>query len=289
VPGAIAHDANVWVDSLYFAQLPDLQGRAPQHALQLVVHYLPSQVERSRTVEWHELSAVERAAFEHAAGFLVTSRFMAQQLARFPLGERRVLCVEPGVDLPVHASGAPSGGALRASMLCNVTEGKGVLALLDALAVQVRDGDRFRLSVAGSLDIEPAYAQTCARAIAAQSRLHARIVLCGSLRHPEAMALLQHSDVLISASRMEAYGMALAEARAAGVPIVARNAGNASALVAQDSGGALVANEREVAAELLALARDPARLAARRALASAARLTRSWHDAAADFCVQLSA
>src|SRR5262245_20687091 len=62
---AIAHDAYVWVDSLYLAQLPEL-ALAARRALRLVLHYLPSQVAHAREVEWHELSAVERGALEHA-------------------------------------------------------------------------------------------------------------------------------------------------------------------------------------------------------------------------------
>lgn len=288
VPGAIEGDAQeqVWVDSLYFAELPALQVRAPR----LVLHYLPAQVTLARSVEWHELSAVERAALERAAGFLVTSRFMAQQLARFPLSGRQVLCVEPGVELPpANTTERAADGTLRALMLCNLHEGKGVLPLLEALAALVRDNDRFQLTVAGSLDAEPAYARTCVELIEAQPWLRTRVAFCGALRHHEALVLLQRSDVLVSASRMEAYGMALAEARATGVPIIARSAGNASALVGKENGGALVDDERAVAAELLMLAREPARLAAARALATAARLSRSWHDAAADFCAQLSA
>jgi glycosyltransferase involved in cell wall biosynthesis len=282
VPGALAHAEQVWVDSLYLAELPVLEARAPR----LVLHYLPSQVAHARMLEWDELCAVERAALERAAGFLVPSRFMAQQLARLPLHDRSVLCVEPGVELPEAAAAGRTDRELNALMLCNVTEGKGVLEFLQALGALARDADRFRLAIAGSLAAEPAYAQACARSIDAQPCLRARVVLCGALRHRDALVRLQQSDVLVSASRMEAYGMALAEARAAGVPIIARAAGHASALVTAERGGALVASAREVAAELLALTRDPARLRAARARATAARLVRSWHDAAAEFCAQ---
>jgi glycosyltransferase involved in cell wall biosynthesis len=164
-----------------------------------------------------------------------------------------------------------------------------VLEFLQALGALAQDGDRYRLAIAGSLAAEPAYARACAGLIDADPVLRTRVVLHGALRHRDALVRLQHSDVLVSASRMEAYGMALAEARAAAVPIVARAAGNASMLVVPESGGTLVASAREVAAELLALARDRARLHAARTRAAAARLTRPWHDAAADFCAQLSA
>jgi glycosyltransferase involved in cell wall biosynthesis len=81
---------------------------------------------------------------------------------------------------------------------------------------------------------------------------------------------------------MEAYGMALAEARAAGVPIIALAAGNAPAHVEPAAGGALCISREEIAAELLRLARDSALLAERDRLARAAIRTRSWDDAAAE-------
>jgi glycosyltransferase involved in cell wall biosynthesis len=287
-PDAIGNDECVWVDSLYFAELPALQACAPQRGLRLVLHYLPSQVAHARMVEWHELSDVERRALERAAGFLVTSPFMAQQLACFELAARSVSCVEPGVELPVERA-SRAGHGIRALMLCNVVEGKGVLPFLGALADQVQAGDRFELVIAGGLDAQAQYARSSAELIRAHPDLRARVQLRGALPHHEALRLLQSSDVLLSASRMEAYGMALAEARTAGIPIIARAGGHAGALVRPQSGGVLVTDECAVATELLAHARDPSRLFGLQRTAYATRLTRTWQDAASDFCAQLNA
>jgi glycosyltransferase involved in cell wall biosynthesis len=281
---------HVWVDSLYLDALPGLCARLGLRRSFLVLHYLPALVAHGRPVEWAELSDSERAALSAADGFLVTGAFMREQVARFELG-RPVLCVEPGVERAVARARERTtgvGDSIAAIMVCNVVEGKGVLPLLAALAHAARASDQFTLEIVGALDVEPEYAAACRRAIDSAESLRERVALNGTLPHAEALARLGRSDVLVSASRMEAFGMALGEARAAGIPIVARRGGNVSALVSEDAGGALSVDEAGVAAGLLELARDRARLEARKraALAAAPSHARSWRDAALDLVAQ---
>jgi glycosyltransferase involved in cell wall biosynthesis len=166
-------------------------------------------------------------------------------------------------------------------MLCNLVEGKGVLPWLEHLAPRIRDGDRFVVRIAGGGD--PRYIERCRALIASEPGLRACVELLGPLPHMEALNVLQAADLLLSASRMESYGMALAEARALGVPVLARAGGNTAAHVEPAAGGALVGDERALAGAFLALVRDRDALAARTRAAAAAVRARSWHDAAAEF------
>jgi len=267
------------VDSLYLDHLPALKASAPRVPTWLLLHYLPAQVRRARAVAMHELSASERAALANADAVVATSEFMASQLAALGLPAGRVLCVEPGVT-PIAR--APAGdGVLRALVLGSVTGAKGQLELLTVLAPALRADDALQLDLVGSLDAEPDHAAACSALIANEPALRVRVALHGSLAHGAALAYLSHSSVLLSASRMESYGMALSEARAAGVPIIARTGGNAAAHVHAEAGGALCTDARAVARELLSLTRDRPLLAQRDALALAARRARSWSDAAA--------
>jgi len=100
---------------------------------------------------------------------------------------------------------------------------------------------------------------------------------------------LAEAELLLSASVMESYGMALAEARVAGVPILARAGGNAASHVDASAGGELVASTPELVRACLELARTPARL--RERIASArlhAPAARSWSEAAREFGGQLA-
>src|SRR5690606_33710116 len=92
---------------------------------------------------------------------------------------------------------------------------------------------------------------------------------------------LLDADVLLSASRMESYGMALAEARACGRPILARPGGNVAALVDPAWGGALVPHAAAVAESCVALARDRVELEARQRRAWEHRTAWSWSASAA--------
>jgi glycosyltransferase involved in cell wall biosynthesis len=174
-------------------------------------------------------------------------------------------------------------------MLANVVEGKGLLPLLRALSVQLQEHDPLALDVVGSLDAEPAYVDACRELMAAHPRVQQRVHLLGAQAHERALEHLSRAQVLVSASHMESYGMALAEARAAGVPIIAMDGGNAFSHVEPAAGGARCISRQEVAAELLRLARDPAWLAERDRLARTAIRARSWDDAAAELIAAASA
>jgi glycosyltransferase involved in cell wall biosynthesis len=88
----------------------------------------------------------------------------------------------------------------------------------------------------------------------------------------DVMALLDAADLLLHPSRMEGFPIALLEAMAAGVPIVATRVGGVPEIVADGETGVLIdpaAGAGEIAAAVAAVRDDPAR---RAALAERARL-----------------
>ena len=146
------------------------------------------------------------------------------------------------------------------------------------------DGDRLRLTVIGSLTADLRYADRCRAQIAASPTLAQSVCLRGALTEAETRAVLADSELLLSASSMESYGMVLAEARVAGVPILACAAGNASALVDRDAGGQLFGNAAQLARGCLELTQDRARLERCIAQARAGALeARPWLQAAREF------
>jgi glycosyltransferase involved in cell wall biosynthesis len=281
----------LWIDSLYLDALPALRERTQGALLQLVLHYLPTLVTLGREPARSELSLAERRALDVADGFLVTSTTMQAALQALGAGDRPILRVEPGSECPAPTAGAAPHrrAAVGALMLCSVVEGKGVLALLRELADAAVEADDFTLAIAGRTDAEPEYARACAELIAGRDALRGRVRLLGPLPHARGLAELAAADVLLSASRMEAYGMALAEARACGVPVVARQGGHAAAHVDAAAGGELVRDEAAVARSFLALVRDRAQLAERKRRAAGGARMRSWNQAAAEWIEAVSA
>ncbi len=257
----------VFVDSLYLDALPRF---APCH---LLAHYLPCLVAGTTP------SDAERTALIAAEGFVTPSVFMAHALTRLAPEPRPVVVVAPGIDVTVSAGShaeigqrPKAAGSSRALLVANLVPGKGVLPLLRALASRP-----LALAVVGSPDVDPEYAAAC----------HAAgpdVEFLGALSPAQTIAAIAASDFLVSASRMESFGLALAEARALGIPIVARAGGNTAALVEPSSGGCLVDSDQALADECIRLASDAAELAARHHAALTHRPPpRSWADAARDF------
>jgi glycosyltransferase involved in cell wall biosynthesis len=220
----------------------------------LLLHYLPSLVDGA------PLSELEKTALTNARTVIVPSVYLRRMIASHT---RRVVVIAPA-RISDNRHVARRGGAV---LVGNVTPGKGVLPLL-ALAPSLP------LRIIGSLDEDRAYAEKC--------RAHdAAVEFCGALPHEATLDAIAAADFLVSASRMESYGLALAEARGLGVPIVARRGGNVATHVDPEAGGQLVDNDEELAVACLRLAGNRDEMARRRRAAQRARPpARSWSDAA---------
>jgi glycosyltransferase involved in cell wall biosynthesis len=179
---------------------------------------------------------------------------------------------------------APTESApLEALLLGNLVPGKRVAPFSSALAELLsRDAPRLRLTIAGDPSRDPSYAAECRRVVREDPALR-DVVRFTAPSHAEALRMIAASDVFVSASRMESYGMALAEARAAGVPIIAAAGGNVGAHVETASGGELVPDVSSLARALVRLSGDPEELARRRGRAERAAHRRSWDDVASEF------
>jgi glycosyltransferase involved in cell wall biosynthesis len=270
--------------------LPGLKRRSPG-PVGLIVHYLPSFVRLGRAASLSELSEAERQALLAADAFVVTSGFMRGALEALAAPKKPILVVEPCIIAEAALVTPEARAELAVVVVGNVTSGKGLEPWLRALEGVLVESDGLRVSVVGSLQLEPEYAARCQRLVRESALLKSRVVFLGSLSQPETLALLARSQLLVSASRMESYGIALAEARAVGVPILALAAGNAAAHVASAAGGELASSDEQLALACVRLARDRAlhrqRLGKARTQAGVSRAG-SWLDAARSFMAQLA-
>jgi len=285
---ALAAADQVWVDSLFLAALPGLAREAP-NGVGLLAHYLPSFVACGRAARPAELSELEARALACANSFLVTSEFMREAFEPLVAPQKPILVALPGSNARLPAVGPKPSLGLRALMVGNVVPGKGLEPLLVALAASLQAEDRFQLSVVGSLDFEPAYAARCQQIIAASPQLSERVTLLGACSPERTALLLGQAELLISASRMESFGMALFEARVMGVPILACAGGNIGRQVVVEAGGQLVNGCDELATACRELARDPARV--QRRIARARRRApppRPWSETARALLDQLA-
>src|SRR5262249_32156092 len=193
----------------------------------------------------------ERAALAAVHHVVVTSATTAHLLAAdYAVPAERITVALPGNDAvartPVHHDGPVallSVGAL--------VPRKGYDVLLAALA-RITDL-RWRLTIAGARDRSPATAAEIDATIA-RLGLTERGIVTGAVSDARLAALYGGTDVFVLASRFEGYGMAIAEAVAYGVPVVATHAGavpdtlpcGAGILVQPDDSAALAAALRSI-------------------------------------------
>jgi glycosyltransferase involved in cell wall biosynthesis len=269
----------VLVDGLALGAMPDLAARM-RGRLDLValVHHplcLETGLDEERAAA---LAASERAALASARAVVVTSPSTAasvRDLLGVPAG--RVTVAVPGTDRAPAARG--SGGG-RIVCVGTVTPRKGHLVLVEAMA-GLADLD-WELLCAGSTERDPA-AAAAVRARVEALGLRGRVRLLGELAPAEVADLYDRADLCVSASFHEGYGMALAEALARGLPVVAA-AGGAVAETVPPAAGLLVptGDAGALRSALRRFLSEPGLAARLRAGALAARRDLpSWADTAA--------
>lgn len=230
---ALADGTTVVVDGLAFGAMPKV-ARNHERRLDLLalVHHPLSLETGLAPADAARLRAGEHAALARARRVIATSPATARTLAQaFAVPPRRVAVAVPGVDPAPVATG--SGGRPRLLCVGTITPRKGHLVLVEALA-GLRDLD-WDLVCAGSPDRDPTTAAAVREAISRHD-LDDRVTLAGELDDAALAAAYAGADLLVSASLFEGYGMALAEALARGLPIVASSGGAVAETVPPDAG-----------------------------------------------------
>ncbi len=223
----------------------------------------------------------ESAALALAAHIIVTSAHTRKTLVEdFGVSPSAVTVALPGTAPAVRASG--SGGGTTLLAVGSIIARKGFDILVEALA-GLRPLD-WRLRLVGGVPA-PETANALARLIEARG-LGARIDWLGEVSTEGLDGIYDSSDIFVSSSLYEGYGMALAEALARGLPIVTTT-GGACADTAPD-GAALKVAPGDIDALREALRRMIEDRDLRRDLSEgswrAGRQLPSWRDTARTIC-----
>ncbi|MFF4232894.1 glycosyltransferase family 4 protein [Streptomyces sp. NPDC001820] len=167
------------------------------------------------------LDALERETLRAAAAVVVTSEWAARRLvAHHGLTSGRVHVAAPGVDTEPPASG--TDGASRLLCVASVTPRKGQYRLVKALAA-VADLPWDCVCV-GGLDHDPGYVDGL-RELIEKYGLGDRVRLVGAQAGAELDASYAAADLMVLTSYAETYGMAVTEALARGIPVLATAVG----------------------------------------------------------------
>lgn len=176
------------------------------------------------------------ATYRACDAVVVTGQALADDLAR--RGICRVDVIEPGCDLPPAEPAAPLRGACRIGLIdvANWLPNKGIVDVLGA--VGRLQGNQVSLHLVGRTDADPAY-ETAVRSLIERRSLQGRVTVHGSVPPARVASLVAAADAFVFPSRVEAYGMAVAEALALGVPVVGWRTPHLAALVTHEVDGLL--------------------------------------------------
>jgi glycosyltransferase involved in cell wall biosynthesis len=280
--------ALVLIDGLALGTLPDLT-RVQSERLRLValVHH-PLALETGLPSETAvRFAAEEREALRWVHAVIVTSEATAETLrADFGVADG-ITVARPGIEQRLERASARKSGPLRILSLGQVAPRKAYDVLVEALAI-VADLE-FSVTIAGDVERDLATAAALTAQIA-RVGLADRVTLAGAVSEEEAARLHAEADLFAFPSLFEGYGMALAEAMAWGLPIVATIGGAIPEVVPPEAGLLVPPGDAPAFARALRTVLSDA--AARQALGTGARAAAArigdWDTTAAGIAAALA-
>lgn len=278
--------AIVVIDGLAYGAMPEI-AEANRDRLWMVplVHLALCDEVGLAESERTKLFDSERKALRAARRIICTSPTSKRRLRAFGVADEHCFVVEPGVIRRAHTP-MPARAAVHLLSIGSYTQRKGYEVLFKALA-SVSDrlrcaGAVWRLDCVGATGSDLALEQRLwQRATTFGGAVH----LHGPTTEPTLDGFFRNADAYVSAALHETYGMALAEALAYGLPIVAAAGGAVSETV--PAAAALFVPPGDVDRLAAALERIIREAPLRQRLAAAARQASErlpdWTEAARRF------
>ncbi|HUS17486.1 MAG TPA: glycosyltransferase [Chloroflexia bacterium] len=177
-------------------------------------------------------TAATRAAIHAADRVIAVSPALEAEIRAYPALRRPITIVPNVVDVDAFSALAVAGEAHRLLFVGEMeTERKGVPYLLAALALLRGRSLDVCLDLVGGGRRRAEYEERAvALGVASSCRFH------GSLPHHEVAALMTRAGLFVLPSLQETFGVVLAEALAAGLPLVATRSGGPEEIVTPDVG-----------------------------------------------------
>jgi glycosyltransferase involved in cell wall biosynthesis len=248
----------VLVDGLALSAMPEIvEQQAARLRIAALVH-LPLAANVTLTPEEAtRLAAAERRALDAVALVVVTGMATVALLGDYRLPREKIVVVEPGTERRGARSSVgrdakrPGESDLRRPSrrgASNFTADKSRPALLTVATVHSGKGHEplvaalarlkhrsWELTCAGSLTRDPLTVERVRKAVI-DAGLDEQVALVGELDEEPLRRAYDRADVFVLATLQETYGMAVAEALAHGLPVVATTTGAIPELVGSDAG-----------------------------------------------------
>ena len=217
----------VLIDGLAFGALPEAAIHRIAAPLIALCHHplcLETGLDPKRSAA---LRDTERRALALVSHVIVTSPSTGALLAReFAVPEAKISVAPPGTERAVRARG--SGGAPALLAVGSIIPRKAFDVLVEAMTGLT--ALEWRLQIVGADTYSPQTAVALDQLISERG-LGGRIERLGKLSTDRLDKVFDASDIFVSSSLYEGFGMALAEALARGLPIVTTTGGAAAETV----------------------------------------------------------
>jgi glycosyltransferase involved in cell wall biosynthesis len=208
----IPDGAHVVVDGLVGSAASAVPAAAGRLRLTVLIHMPLAHADPDPRV-----AAAEQATLAAAHHVVTTSHWCRDWLhENHGIAAERLRVVEPGTDPRPLTEPSPTGH--RLSCVAALTPDKGHETLVAALA-RLRDLD-WQCTCVGADDIDPDFAAQLRHTVT-RAGLATRMTFPGAMPPAALDEIRATSDLAVSASRRESYGMAIAEALGHGIPVVA--------------------------------------------------------------------
>jgi glycosyltransferase involved in cell wall biosynthesis len=229
INAGLESESAVLMDGLAFGVFPEAAIMAIKAPLAALCHHPLGFETGLRPERSRALLKSEKRALALADHVIVTSDHTARTLiSDFDVPKDRISIAPPGTEPARRAEGSGKTAAILG--VGSITPRKAFAAAVEALAGL--QGLEWHLNIAGGFHHAPEYAAAL-RALILERGLQSRVTLMGEYDREALDQLYHRSDIFVSPSLHEGYGMALAEAMARGLPI-AMAAGGAAAETVPD-------------------------------------------------------
>lgn len=226
--------AAVVIDGLAWGVLPEVaEAMAKTHMTVALVHHplaLETGLPAQEAQQFHDS---ERRALSCSRCAIATSPATARILvADYAVPQERVFVVRPGSD-PVAPARGSADGVVSLLAVGALVPRKGYDVLVEALGGLTDLA--WRLTIVGDPSRDPQTARALSAMIADRG-LGSRIALAGTVSAAELAGFYEATDLFVLPSRFEGYGMAVADAIAYGLPVLAARAGAIPETLPPDAG-----------------------------------------------------
>lgn len=160
---------------------------------------------------------------------------MPQEVLTSPMGYDETVFKRRNPYQPFNGN-----GKLRLGACSRVSMGKGIDTLVEVVADLHQSGIDADLQVAGGCDSGPGSTMRRLQRMADQLGVAPRIRFLGSCAASQVREMLESVHLFVTATRQEAIGVAIMEAMAMGLPVVATQVGGIPELIESGRSGVLV-------------------------------------------------